>query len=211
MADAVAKPEFQFIAGRLCLDFANTVDYRNSPQEVDQLNTCADVIAWAEQAGIVSGAEAQQMKRAAKNESSAETALRHALTLREAIFEIISAAVNRTPAPEMPVHFLNRTLRDAGGQRILTAGKDGFTWKWNAPAGHLEWILWPVAQDAGELLTSDDLARVRECSAEDCGWLFMDRSKNRSRRWCEMRNCGNRDKARRYYERARAQINSHRR
>src|SRR5947209_8749386 len=201
MADAVAKPEFQFIAGRLCLDFANTVDYRNSPQEVDQLNTCADVIAWAEQAGIVSGDEAQQMKRAAKNGSSAETALRHALTLREAIFEIISAAVNRTPAPEMPVHFLNRTLRDAGGQRILTAGKDRFTWKWNAPARHLESILWPVAQDAAELLTSDELSRVHKCSAEDCGWLFMDRSKNQSRRWCEMKNCGNRDKARRYYER----------
>ena len=204
MTDAAPKSDFQFVAGRLCLDFANTVDYRNSPQELDQLNPYEDVIAWAEQAGIVSEADARKMKQAAKNEMSAETALRHALTLREAIYEIVSAAVNREPWPEMPVHFLNRTLRDAGGQRILAAGKDRFTWKWNAPAGHLESILWPVAQDAAELLTSDELSRVHKCSAEDCGWLFMDRSKNQSRRWCEMKNCGNRDKARRYYERVRA-------
>jgi predicted RNA-binding Zn ribbon-like protein len=62
-------------------------------------------------------------------------------------------------------------------------------------------VLWPVARSASELLTSDDLAYVRGCASETCAWLFLDKTKNHGRRWCEMKTCGNRDKARRYYQR----------
>jgi len=64
-------------------------------------------------------------------------------------------------------------------------------------------VLWPVAHDAAELLASDQLPRLRECAADDCCWLFLDESKNRSRVWCDMRVCGNRAKARRHYARTR--------
>jgi predicted RNA-binding Zn ribbon-like protein len=65
-------------------------------------------------------------------------------------------------------------------------------------------MLWPVVRSAAELLTSDELGRVRECAADNCAWLFLDRSKNRSRRWCDMAVCGNRDKVRRFRQRSRS-------
>ena len=167
MTDAAPKSDFQFVAGRLCLDFANTVDYRNSPQELDQLNTYEDVIAWAEQAGIVSEADARKMKQAAKNGMRAETALRHALTLREAIYEIVSAAVNREPWPEMPVHFLNRTLRDAGGQRILAAGKDRFTWKWNRFCGRSR----RMRRSYSPRMNYPECTSVRLKTVAGCSWI----------------------------------------
>jgi predicted RNA-binding Zn ribbon-like protein len=67
----------------------------------------------------------------------------------------------------------------------------------------LDRVLWPAVVSAAELLTSDDLGRVRECASERCAWLFLDRSKNQSRRWCDMTVCGNRSKARRHYSRLR--------
>ena len=70
--------------------------------------------------------------------------------------------------------------------------------------GALDRPLWPVLRSAAALLTSDDIARIRECAAERCAWLFIDHSRNRSRRWCDMRDCGNRAKARRHYARAKA-------
>lgn len=65
----------------------------------------------------------------------------------------------------------------------------------------LERILWPIAQSAAELLTSSELGTVRLCEAPDCAWLFLDQSCNRSRRWSDMKVCGNRQKARRHYQR----------
>lgn len=197
---------FQFAGGRLCLDFANTVDNRRSPQAVDQIDIYEDVIEWTQQAGILSASDAQQIVRAsANNQMSADSALQHAVTLREAIYQIFSAVAAKGQPPLVVLERLNRTVRDAGGSRILVAGKERFNWKWMTPPGHLEWILWPVALDAAELLTSDDVSRVRECGSETCGWLFIDRSKSHNRRWCEMKSCGNRYKARRHYERVKAE------
>jgi predicted RNA-binding Zn ribbon-like protein len=79
-----------------------------------------------------------------------------------------------------------------------------FTWEWVHPESSLDSMLWPVTRAASELLTSDDLAYVRRCASESCGWLFLDKTKNHRRRWCEMKTCGNRDKARRYYQRQKA-------
>jgi predicted RNA-binding Zn ribbon-like protein len=87
------------------------------------------------------------------------------------------------------------------------AGGERWRWRWAGDAESepaLDRVLWPVARSAAELLTSDDLAAVRECAAPDCRWLFLDRSRNRSRRWCAMATCGNRSKARRHYRRGRA-------
>ena len=67
----------------------------------------------------------------------------------------------------------------------------------------MEWVLWPIVQSAADLLTTESLDRVRLCKAEDCGCLFVDASKNRSRRWCAMSDCGNRAKVRRHRQRLR--------
>ena len=86
----------------------------------------------------------------------------------------------------------------------LTAAGARFEWGWPDSVLGLDRVSWWVARSAAELLTSQDLTFVRECASYDCGWLFMDATKNRSRRWCDMRVCGNRAKSRRHYERRRA-------
>jgi predicted RNA-binding Zn ribbon-like protein len=62
-------------------------------------------------------------------------------------------------------------------------------------------MLWPIASSAADLLTSERLKKVRLCEAKTCTWLFLDESRNHSRRWCDMKVCGNREKARRHYQR----------
>jgi predicted RNA-binding Zn ribbon-like protein len=86
----------------------------------------------------------------------------------------------------------------------VTPAKTGFTWTWHNEPGALDVMLWPVVQSAGELLTSAQIVQVRECAGDTCSWLFLDTSKNHSRRWCDMKDCGNRAKAKRHYARSRA-------
>jgi predicted RNA-binding Zn ribbon-like protein len=85
---------------------------------------------------------------------------------------------------------------------VLEATNGGYGWKRIAGGNPLEQLIWPIAQAAAELLTSDELRLVRFCEAPDCEWLFLDHSRNGSRRWCDMTTCGNRAKARRHYQRA---------
>ena len=95
----------------------------------------------------------------------------------------------------------SRALR----HRKLTRTSGDYRWEWQSEGGNLlDRILWPIAESAANLLTSQDRADIRECDAPDCEWLFLDHSRNGSRRWCDMKSCGNRQKARRHYRRARA-------
>ena len=82
-----------------------------------------------------------------------------------------------------------------------------FAWDWT-PENALDRVLWPVVRDAAELLSGEDLDRVGRCADANCGWLFLDTSRNHSRRWCSMKDCGNRAKARRHYQRTAASEDS---
>ena len=79
-----------------------------------------------------------------------------------------------------------------------------FVWEWVDMNFYLESVVWPVARAAADLLLSDELAHLRMCASDECAWLFLDRTKNQRRRWCDMKTCGNRVKARRHYERLRS-------
>ena len=87
------------------------------------------------------------------------------------------------------------------GHLRIEADPEGFGWTWEAPVDRFDRILWPIARSAAELLTSPDVADLRECASDRCSWLFLDRSRTRRRRWCDMKVCGNRAKARRHYRR----------
>jgi len=80
----------------------------------------------------------------------------------------------------------------------------GFTWVWAEGGRALDCMLWPVARSAADLLTAGELPAIRQCQGSQCGWLFLDTSRNRTRVWCDMRVCGNRAKARRHHARLRA-------
>jgi len=205
---SIAKGEIaglKLIGGALCLDFANTSGWRPDPGDEEYLRDFEDLLVWSEHAGALDGAEARALARTGKTEpEKARTIHRRAVALRDAVYRIFSAVAADRRAGAGDVDLLNRIIDDAYRHLRLVPRGAGFAWEWYGVEGALELPLWRVARSAAELLVSPELERVRECSGDRCDWLFLDASKNRSRRWCDMANCGNRAKARRNYERRRA-------
>ena len=195
-------PRLPLRGGALCLNFANTSGWRPNPGEEEYLRDYEDLIAWAEHAGAVDPDEARKLLHAARtNPERARSAHRRAIALREAIYRIFSAVAGGAAVNPPDTDLLNRALGAANEHLRLAARDSGFEWVWHDVDGALELPLWRVVRSAASLLVSPEAERVRECSGENCDWLFLDESKNRSRRWCDMATCGNRAKARRNYTR----------
>jgi predicted RNA-binding Zn ribbon-like protein len=213
MVDAQTHPNDPFagrlnrVGGELSLDFTNTVSWHGSPQAEEWFTDYDVLLAWARHAGALEPDEAAALSQvAAGRPSQAARALRRAIELREAIFRIFQTVGAGGNPESRDLDILNRALAEAYAHLELVSDRSGFVWRWRAETENLNRPLWPVARSAAELLASDRLERVKECAGEHCGWLFVDMSKNRSRRWCDMGDCGNRAKAKRHYERLRARL-----
>jgi predicted RNA-binding Zn ribbon-like protein len=187
----------------LCLDFVNTNDWHASSQPVESLFHYADLAKWCQKVGLISLAEAQELQRLAEGmPAEAEATLAMAIALREAIYRIITAHVNGKPAGAVDLDLLNAEITRAAEGWKLKLAPDGFAWEWDTRPDDLAGMLGPIARSAAGLLTSPELYRVGVCADEDgCGFAFFDTSRNRSRRWCSMEDCGNRAKAQRHYQR----------
>ena len=193
--------QFELTGGALCFDFANTVDSRCTPkQRVDHLTGSKALASWARQSGVVSARKASELTRAAKKQSAAAgRVFRKAVELRETIYRVFSAMAGGGRPSQQDLFLLGSYAQEAFSHMHLIAGGRGFKWCLHQRSrDSLMTLLWPIAKSAVDLLVSGDLARVRECAADNCGWLFMDRSRNQSRRWCDMKICGNREKVRRH-------------
>jgi predicted RNA-binding Zn ribbon-like protein len=192
---------FDLSGGVLCLDFANTWSDRGRP-ESDHLRSYEDLLAFARQTGLLrAGEERNLSSRAEMDPQAAEAALARSRGLRESLYGIFSAvAAEETPA-DSDLERLNAELPEAFSHLRLERRGNDLVWTWAARENALEAPLWPVLRSAAELLTSEERQQVRECAGTSCTWLFLDRSRNRSRRWCSMESCGNRAKARRHYRR----------
>ncbi len=196
--------DLELIGGRLCLDFANIIsNYLAEPRE-ERLTDYGELVTWARRAGVIDDNEARQLVRAAaKHPADAEAALAGARQLRDAIFETFFAIANDKRPPGAAIEVLNASLADALGKQQLVRDGDGWALRCTADEG-LDAPLRPIARSAAELLIDKAVhPRIRVCGGaeHDCTWLFVDESKNGMRRWCTMRDCGNRAKARRHYER----------
>jgi predicted RNA-binding Zn ribbon-like protein len=185
----------KLVGGVLCLDFANTAEL---------LNDYGDLLAWSERAGAIDESHVDCLRRSAETSPEpARKAFGRAASLLKAIRRIFSSlARDGTPA-EKDLALLSTWVGRSAQHRQLQPSTEGFAWQWHNAEDHLDWPSWAIARSAADLLTSDQLGRVRECASRDCSWLFIDTSRNRSRRWCDMADCGNRAKARRNYERKR--------
>lgn len=200
----VAERAFDLSGGSLCLDFANTLGGQIDARRED-LRTYDDLVAWARQAGVLGGAEAAALRRAAlERPSEGEAALHHARELRSRIARVFAARAGGTGVDEPDLAELSAAIVPLLARSRLVPRDGGFAWAWDGPSDALERPLWAVARSAADLLTSADLADVRECASPVCGWLFVDTSRNHSRRWCDMNTCGNREKARRHYRRSKS-------
>ena len=191
----------RLLGGRLCLDFANTVDPRYGEDRREFLSGYPDLVAWSRVAAGLGDEPAARLVAAARGpgQEAAARVLERALRLREALYRLFSGR-----AGEADLATLNDELAEAMRHaRVLPAGA-GFAWTWPEEDADLARPLWPVARSAAELLTAPELDLVKECLSDNCGWLFLDTSRNHRRSWCSMEGCGNRAKARRHYARRRA-------
>ena len=196
---------FHFASGCLCLDFANTKSWRPSPAPHERLHHFDDLVRWGEKAHLLGPAQAAHLRMTGRRGGAGATLLREARALREALYRTFSAVADGAQADGADAARLyarcagllrGTRVRARGG--ALTADVPG-AGRTSASAERL--VLWPVLWSAMRLFAAPELAHVRKCAAPDCGWLFVDVTKNRSRRWCAMRVCGNRDKVRRYRRR----------
>lgn len=204
MEETVRKASaLKLLGGRLSLDFANTADWHASDCPVEFLTSYIELVSWGQNAGILTGQQAELLlKQASHRSGDASDILKRAITLREAIYRIFSAISHGNLPQEDDLAALNTELSKALVHSRIVVEAEGFAWDWIGGEGAMDRMLWPVVHDAARLLTSKDRYRVGQCTDDKCGWLFLDASRNRSRRWCSMKDCGNRAKARRHYRRA---------
>ena len=189
---------FELVGGDPALDLVNTLDWRfreAGPEEL--LASYDDLLRFAEQSGLLTPRQIRGISR-----SSPETAQASALVscreLREAAAEVFYAAVDsRTPAASQ-IKLLERCYLEARGHQCFAWSGSGLAWNWLASEFSPDLPVWMLAIDAGRLLLSDHMRFLRACEKPDCRWLFLDTSKNHTRRWCDMKICGNRMKARRF-------------
>ncbi len=199
-----AERRFQLIAGNLCLDFLNTLDNRGDPwREEELLATYADLLSFLRQSGALPHSIIRKLAAlSVRDPDEANETLLRTRQLREALQRIFMATIRKRAPNPSDVDEVNAMWTRVSQYLLLQPGTGGFYWQWDDEAGiGLDRALCPILRAATALLTSDDLVRVRACESEECQWLFLDTSRNHSRRWCEMRICGNRSKVRRFYER----------
>jgi predicted RNA-binding Zn ribbon-like protein len=190
------------LGGELCLDFVNTVEYRGSDQLIEFLRSYADLVAWSHHAGILTPEEAQHLRQEAElRPTEAAGVLEQAISWREILYQIFAAISRGQPVDGEALAQLNAMLSQTFARLQIQPQQGGFVWGWNDRDRSLGRVLWPVLRSAAELLTSGPLDRLGQCPG--CGWFFVDGSRSRTRRWCDMRVCGNRAKARRHYRRQR--------
>lgn len=193
---------FHLDAGALAADFTNTLSGSRERPGAEHLASYADLVEFTRQSGVISAGVAKLLLAEAQRRPEKATQVhRRAIALREAAWRVFDRiAQDREPGPA-DVEVIAAEARRATAEMVFL--KQGKTYGWTWPdSDDLERPLWPIARAAADLLASDDeRPRLRECASETCAWIFVDRTKNGSRRWCSMSDCGNRAKVRAYRDR----------
>jgi predicted RNA-binding Zn ribbon-like protein len=196
-------PAFDKASGNwLCLDFTHTLDDRYSDHPKELLGSYRDLVFWSQYVHILKDEQAQHLfGEAASRPAEASAALKRAIDVREIIYRVFLAIAEGVAPEEVALTAFNAALAEALSHACIVSRDGSFVLDWAGKEDAFDVILWEVVRSAADLLTAEELSAVRACAAEDCKWLFLDTSKNRSRRWCDMKTCGNRNKAHRHYER----------
>jgi predicted RNA-binding Zn ribbon-like protein len=203
---------FQLVAGHPALDFINTLDNRFVPAgPTEMLNSYADVLAFTHQSALLEGRWIAALT-AQKDSTRASRALQTARELRETLAQIFYGALDDRAGPPRRAmeQFKRHVLAAKSRQDLLWTPRSSASdscakaaWAWGRSETSPELPVWALALSAAELLTSGDMHHIRTCGSAACRWLFLDMSKNHSRRWCDMKVCGNRTKARAFQARQR--------
>ncbi|SDS38704.1 CGNR zinc finger domain-containing protein [Actinopolymorpha singaporensis] len=210
--------ELPIVGGHLALDFANTVDDPLGPQRHDHAATYDDLLRWSTKVRMISESQAGRLRRLARRRpDEAFQALESAHELRDVLNELFGHIAESGPdATQTAKHWtrLRPFVTDAMAAATLAGpdpddrdghhtsgprpGSPPLRWAWPRP-DDLAVVVHPIAAAAADLLVGDQLRRVSRCAR--CPWLFLDTSKNHSRRWCDMNDCGKAQKIERYVAR----------
>lgn len=191
----------KLLGGRLCLDFVNTLDWRGTDTPLEFLNTYDDLVRWSRHAAVCSRQEAEKLQKlAARSGAEAKKVLNRALNLRETIYRLFTASIDNPNPLSDDLSLFNKHHSRLMKDSQITLTKDGYIWDTAGNRNRLDWVLNPIVRSAAEVLVSDERKKVKACADTACGWLFIDVSRNSSRRWCDMKDCGNRAKASRFYK-----------
>ncbi|HEX7029603.1 MAG TPA: ABATE domain-containing protein [Gammaproteobacteria bacterium] len=195
--------DIEIVGGHVAVDFVNTVSSWNSDMPGDYLGDFDDFLQWNEMAGLMGPNSLRNLR--ATDERDQALAIAEVRRLRQSLHEILVARATGRPLPRGALEHLNDVIRKTAAWRRLAADEDtdyrDICCLWDFSGAPAIAALGPVAWKAAELLELGDLERLKECPGENCGWLFLDTSKNRSRQWCSMKTCGNTAKVRRFRER----------
>jgi predicted RNA-binding Zn ribbon-like protein len=191
---------FELLAGHPALELVNTVSSRFSPNPRDLIPHYGDLLRLTTQLHLLTEEQARRLSRTVSDQE-ARLVLSWTVELREALATSFYTrmAGGKPPASELAI--LQRHFRAAALHRSLQANETKFEWTWVGAERKAEFPLWLLAHAAADLLFSNDAEWVKDCGDPTCRWLFLDLSKNHTRRWCEMKTCGNRMKARRHQAR----------
>jgi predicted RNA-binding Zn ribbon-like protein len=189
----------------VCLEFINSVWYRSSARE-DALTDYRAIVEWGRRAGVLTDGEARRLLDAATRRPHEATAVyERAIATREALYGVFSSVARGAEPPAADLGALNAALGAATAPTRLVPMGTGFRRDWLDAKDDLGWLLHPIVRSAADLLTSPELARLKECPGspgKGCNFLFVDTTKNRGRRWCSGSSCGNRARLHRHYARA---------
>lgn len=193
--------EIALSGGWLALDFINTVsDRKNADNFRDYLDSYSSLILWSKRLGLIPEEDEQLLYKIPGDK--ADHSLQYALKVREAVYRVFNNWIESRTISQENLNLFNGLLLDAYAYSEIGWDDKGVFRHFPRRDTHPDRTVWEVLLSAESLLLSDKLHRVKSCDA--CGWLFLDGSKNGTRRWCDMQVCGSQVKARKYYYRKKA-------
>jgi predicted RNA-binding Zn ribbon-like protein len=195
-----APKPFQLFAGHPALELVNTLDLRFSTETIELLAAYGDLLHFVAQLRLLTPEQARRLRRTV-GEKDARRVLSSTIELREALASLLYGRIDGGKPQASQVETLEKHFHAAALHRRLLTANGQLVWTWSGVEQQAEIPLWKLAQVASDLLLSSDAERVKDCGDPTCRWLFLDTSKNHTRRWCDMKTCGNRMKARRHQAR----------
>jgi len=194
MANAVKRTQFELVGCHPALDLVNTLDWRFRENPEELITSYADLVRFVVQCGLMTAAQGRRLHRIARTSKAAQVAAQ-TRELREAAARVFYVAIDGDDPQLDALQDLQNCFREAEAHRCLRWSQGHL--RWEVPAAP-ELPLWLLSLETAQLLTSGNMDMVRACGNPECRWLFLDTSKNHTRRWCDMKICGNRMKARRF-------------
>lgn len=192
--------------GSLCLDFVNSVRSRFENPLYEFITSPGDWLRWIHKVQLFNDVEEDRLKKyVSKNQVKAANELKRIISVRELLYRIFfKLAQVEMPSDNDLAHFNNELSRSLRYLRIGFNEELKVTENWDDKSFNLLYTLHPLFKSAYDLLISDTLNRLKEC--KHCGWIYMDKSKNNSRLWCNMKTCGNTVKTIKYYYKSRTNV-----